>query len=129
MAAWNVPLPVSIFRAFAKTFLRQDQQTMIQQAEGLKHNPRLMLIDDADRPAKWYFALKQNLIESRRSGGAMVASYGWAGYFALEELKAGRLAPAEKRNLEVEWLPGSFGCVPAKAAGTSLRMTVLFRAA
>jgi len=32
---------------------------MIQQAEGLKHNPSLMLIDDADKPAKWYFALKQ----------------------------------------------------------------------
>jgi phenylpropionate dioxygenase-like ring-hydroxylating dioxygenase large terminal subunit len=68
VAAWNVPLPVWIFRMFAKTFLRQDQETMIQQAEGLKHNPRLMLIDDADRPAKWYFALKANLIEARRSG-------------------------------------------------------------
>jgi len=32
---------------------------MVQQAEGLKHNPSLMLIDDADKPAKWYFALKQ----------------------------------------------------------------------
>ena len=41
---------------------------MIQQAEGLKHNPHLMLIDDADRPARWYFALKSNLIESRRTG-------------------------------------------------------------
>jgi hypothetical protein len=41
---------------------------MIRQSEGLKHNPRLMLIDDADRPAKWYFALKQNLIEERRTG-------------------------------------------------------------
>jgi phenylpropionate dioxygenase-like ring-hydroxylating dioxygenase large terminal subunit len=68
VAAWNLALPVSIFRAFAKVFLRQDQVTMIQQAEGLKHNPRLMLIDDADRPAKWYFALKQNLLESRRTG-------------------------------------------------------------
>src|SRR6201997_1390567 len=68
VAAWNVPFPVAIFRIFAKIFLRQDQQTMIRQSEGLKHNPRLMLIDDADRPAKWYFALKQNLIESRRSG-------------------------------------------------------------
>ncbi len=38
VAAWNVPLPVFIFRAFAKIFLRQDQETMIQQAEGLKHN-------------------------------------------------------------------------------------------
>src|SRR5690242_4476634 len=71
VAAWNLPLPVTIFRMFAKTFLRQDQETMIKQAEGLKHNPRLMLIDDADRPAKWYFALKANLLESRRTGTAM----------------------------------------------------------
>ena len=71
VAAWNLPLPVTIFRRFAKTFLRQDQETMIKQAEGLKHNPRLMLIDDADRPAKWYFALKANLLESRRTGAAM----------------------------------------------------------
>src|SRR5437867_506235 len=72
LAAWNVPLPVTIFRAFAKTFLRQDQETMIRQAEGLQHNPQLMLIDDADRPAKWYFALKANLIEARRTGAEMV---------------------------------------------------------
>ncbi len=69
IAAWNLFfLPVSIFRIFGKIFLRQDQETMIQQAEGLKHNPHLMLIDDADRPAKWYFALKSNLIEERRTG-------------------------------------------------------------
>jgi phenylpropionate dioxygenase-like ring-hydroxylating dioxygenase large terminal subunit len=72
VAAWNLALPVSIFRMFAKVFLRQDQETMIKQAEGLKYNPRLMLIDDADRPAKWYFGLKQNLLESRRSGAPMV---------------------------------------------------------
>jgi hypothetical protein len=72
VVAWNLALPVAIFRAFAKVFLRQDQQTMIQQAEGLRYNPRLMLIDDADRPAKWYFGLKQNLLESRRSGAPMV---------------------------------------------------------
>jgi phenylpropionate dioxygenase-like ring-hydroxylating dioxygenase large terminal subunit len=72
VAAWNLALPIAIFRAFARVFLRQDQQTMIQQAEGLKYNPRLMLIDDADRPAKWYFGLKQNLLESRRSGAPMV---------------------------------------------------------
>jgi len=73
VAAWNLFfLPVWIFRIFGKIFLRQDQETMIQQAEGLKHNPRLMLIDDADRPAKWYFALKANLLESRRTGEPMV---------------------------------------------------------
>ena len=67
-AAWNIFLPVTLFRVFAKKFLRQDQETMIQQSEGLQHNPRLMLIDDADRPAKWYFALKAGLLESRRTG-------------------------------------------------------------
>jgi phenylpropionate dioxygenase-like ring-hydroxylating dioxygenase large terminal subunit len=72
VAAWNVFLPVWLFRVFAKKFLRQDQETMIRQAEGLKHDPHLMLIDDADRPAKWYFALKANLIESRRTGSPMV---------------------------------------------------------
>ena len=72
VAGWNVPLPISIFRMFAKTFLRQDQETMIRQAEGLRHNPRLMLIDDADRPAKWYFALKANLQQARRSSAEMV---------------------------------------------------------
>ncbi len=72
VAAWNLLLPVWIFRVFAQKFLRQDQETMILQAEGLKHNPRLMLIDDADRPAKWYFGLKANLLESRRTGAEMV---------------------------------------------------------
>jgi len=31
---------------------------MVEQAEGLRFHPGLMLIDDADKPAKWYFALK-----------------------------------------------------------------------
>ncbi len=63
VAAWNVfynvPLVTPIAKWFGAKFVRQDQVTMIQQAEGLKHNPSLMLIDDADKPAKWYFALKQ----------------------------------------------------------------------
>ena len=40
---------------------------MVQQAEGLKFNPGLMLIDDADRPAKWYFALKRARQESEET--------------------------------------------------------------
>jgi len=63
---------VSIFRVFAKMFLGQDQRTMTQQAEGLKYSPRLMLIDDADRPAKWYFQLKEAWLESKRTGQPMV---------------------------------------------------------
>ena len=40
----------------------------MQQAQGLKHNPSLMLIDDADKPAKWYFALKQARLEGSFQG-------------------------------------------------------------
>jgi len=75
-AAWNVfrhvPFMVSIFRVFARMFLGQDQRTMTQQAEGLRHGPRLILIDDADRPAKWYFQLKEAWLESKRTGQPMV---------------------------------------------------------
>jgi hypothetical protein len=52
---------------FAK-FVEQDRRTMELQAEGLKHSPHLMLIDDADRPAKWYFQLKAAHLEAKRSG-------------------------------------------------------------
>jgi len=34
------------------------------QQTGLKHNPRLMLIDDADTQAKWYYALKKSWAKS-----------------------------------------------------------------
>ena len=62
-AAWNVfynvPFVTPIAKFFGARFVRQDQQTMIEQAQGLRFRPALMLIDDADKPAKWYFALKQ----------------------------------------------------------------------
>ena len=63
IAAWDigyyVPFVTPIARYFGAKFVQQDQQTMIEQARGLRSNPGLMLIDDADKPAKWYFALKQ----------------------------------------------------------------------
>jgi nitrite reductase/ring-hydroxylating ferredoxin subunit len=68
VGAWNVfyhvPFVTPIAKFFGNKFVQQDQLTMIQQAEGLKHNPSLMLIDDADKPAKWYFALKQARLEN-----------------------------------------------------------------
>ena len=67
IAAWNVfyhvPFVLPIAKWFGAKFVHQDTVTMIQQAEGLRHNPSLMLIDDADKPAKWYFALKQARLE------------------------------------------------------------------
>jgi phenylpropionate dioxygenase-like ring-hydroxylating dioxygenase large terminal subunit len=63
VAAWNilyaVPFVIKLVTFFGAKFVRQDQETMIEQAQGLRFHPGLMLIDDADKPAKWYFALKQ----------------------------------------------------------------------
>ena len=74
-AAWNifpwVPFVVPLFRLFARMFLRQDQRTMEKQALGLEQNPAMMLVDDADRPAKWYFQLKAAHREAQRSGRLM----------------------------------------------------------
>jgi phenylpropionate dioxygenase-like ring-hydroxylating dioxygenase large terminal subunit len=71
-AAWNIfrfaPLAMTVARYFGKKFVEQDRQTMVQQAQGLKHDPSLMLIDDADKPAKWYFQLKSAHLEAKRSG-------------------------------------------------------------
>jgi len=63
IAAWDigyhVPFVLPIAKYFGAKFVQQDQQTMVEQAQGLRSHPGLMLIDDADKPAKWYFALKQ----------------------------------------------------------------------
>jgi len=75
VAAWNIfrwmPFVTPIFRQFATMFLRQDQETMEKQAVGLARSNRQMLIDDADRPARWYFELKAAYLEARRTGQAM----------------------------------------------------------
>ncbi|MEB3226967.1 MAG: aromatic ring-hydroxylating dioxygenase subunit alpha [Synechocystis sp.] len=49
------PLLVSLTRQF----MHQDLAIVEKQQEGLAFDPTLMLIDDADTQAKWYFRLKQ----------------------------------------------------------------------
>ena len=75
VAAWNifrwVPFGPELLKFVFAKFVEQDRRTMELQAEGLKHNPHLMLIDDADRPAKWYFQLKAAHLEAKRTGEAM----------------------------------------------------------
>jgi phenylpropionate dioxygenase-like ring-hydroxylating dioxygenase large terminal subunit len=75
VACWNifrwVPFGPELLKFVFAKFVEQDRQTMENQSEGLKHNPHLMLIDDADRPAKWYFQLKAAYLESRRTGEEM----------------------------------------------------------
>lgn len=75
VACWNlfrwIPFAPGLLKFVFAKFVEQDRQTMEDQSEGLKHNPHLMLIDDADRPAKWYFQLKAAHLESRRTGTEM----------------------------------------------------------
>lgn len=57
-----------VIGAMARTFLRQDGDMVQLQNLGLKYEPGLMWIDDADRQAKWYQALKREWAASRREG-------------------------------------------------------------
>lgn len=72
VACWNIfrwlPFGPELLKYVFAKFVEQDRRTMEMQSEGLRYNPHLMLIDDADRPAKWYFQLKQALLEARRNG-------------------------------------------------------------
>jgi phenylpropionate dioxygenase-like ring-hydroxylating dioxygenase large terminal subunit len=75
VAAWNIfrwlPFGPELLKFVFAKFVEQDRHTMELQSEGLQHNPHLMLIDDADRPAKWYFQLKAAHLEEKRTGSAM----------------------------------------------------------
>jgi phenylpropionate dioxygenase-like ring-hydroxylating dioxygenase large terminal subunit len=75
VAAWNLFrwFPVTPFlRFFGKRFIAQDQDVIQRQQPGLKVQPRMMLIDDADRQARWYFQLKAAYLASQESGSPMV---------------------------------------------------------
>jgi len=61
-----------ILKVGANIFLNQDGDIIKLQAECLKHDPRLMLIDDADKQAKWYYALKKEWAKSRAEGRGFV---------------------------------------------------------
>jgi len=59
---WTLPwlgLCTPVVRRLAWTFLMQDRQVVVEQQEGLAYNPSLMLINDADTQARWYYQLKQ----------------------------------------------------------------------
>ena len=56
--------------AGARTFLRQDAAMVKLQNQGLKYDPALMWIEDADRQAKWYQQLKREWAQSRCDGRA-----------------------------------------------------------
>jgi phenylpropionate dioxygenase-like ring-hydroxylating dioxygenase large terminal subunit len=61
-----------VLARMARTFLRQDAEMVNLQNQGLKHDPTLLWVDDADRQAKWYQALKREWLASRREGRTFV---------------------------------------------------------
>ena len=46
-------------KPFLKRFLQQDRDIVEKQQRGLQYEPNLMLSNDADVQAKWYFRLKK----------------------------------------------------------------------
>jgi phenylpropionate dioxygenase-like ring-hydroxylating dioxygenase large terminal subunit len=74
-AAWNIlpwfPVVSLIIHVLGPRFIRQDTEVIAKQALGLKYEDRMMLVDDADRQARWYFELKAAYLESQRSGAPL----------------------------------------------------------
>ncbi|HZD26721.1 MAG TPA: aromatic ring-hydroxylating dioxygenase subunit alpha [Alphaproteobacteria bacterium] len=64
---WLAPLR-PLGRYLANAFLTQDREVVMKQQDGLAHNPRLMLIDDADTQAKWFYHLKREWLCARAEG-------------------------------------------------------------
>jgi phenylpropionate dioxygenase-like ring-hydroxylating dioxygenase large terminal subunit len=57
-----------LIAAGARRFLKQDGDMVNLQNQGLAYDPPLIWIDDADRQAKWYQALKREWAASRAEG-------------------------------------------------------------
>lgn len=60
------------FLLLGRTFLGDDRRMVELQREGLKFNPRLILIQDADQPAIWYHRVKKAWAESQEAGTPFV---------------------------------------------------------
>ena len=61
-----------LIAAGARRFLKQDGDMVNLQNEGLRYDPALLWIDDADHQAKWYQALKREWTASRAEGRPFV---------------------------------------------------------
>jgi phenylpropionate dioxygenase-like ring-hydroxylating dioxygenase large terminal subunit len=65
---WNIPWLTALRplgKLVAKLFIDQDRRVVAMQQEGLRHDPKLMLINDADTQAKWYHQLKREFARAR----------------------------------------------------------------
>jgi phenylpropionate dioxygenase-like ring-hydroxylating dioxygenase large terminal subunit len=68
---WLRPLR-PLLRPYVRAFLRQDRDIMVLQQKGLRHDPPLLLINDADTQAKWYHRLKKEYARARAEGRPFV---------------------------------------------------------
>jgi phenylpropionate dioxygenase-like ring-hydroxylating dioxygenase large terminal subunit len=72
---WNMGwanLLKPVLQPVARIFLGQDRRIVTLQREGLKHDPRMMLIRDADVPAMWYFRIKKEWMAALDEGRPFV---------------------------------------------------------
>jgi phenylpropionate dioxygenase-like ring-hydroxylating dioxygenase large terminal subunit len=68
---WTAPWLTALrpfLRHYVRAFLHQDGAIMERQQQGLRYNPPLTLIDDADTQAKWYYRLKREYRRARAEG-------------------------------------------------------------
>jgi phenylpropionate dioxygenase-like ring-hydroxylating dioxygenase large terminal subunit len=61
-----------LLRPFVRAFLGQDRDVMARQQAGLRFQPSLLLIGDADQQAKWYHRLKNEYVRARAEGRPFV---------------------------------------------------------
>jgi phenylpropionate dioxygenase-like ring-hydroxylating dioxygenase large terminal subunit len=64
---WLGPLK-PVLRPFVRAFLGQDRDIMAKQQEGLRFQPLLSLMGDADQQARWYHRLKLEYLRARAEG-------------------------------------------------------------
>jgi phenylpropionate dioxygenase-like ring-hydroxylating dioxygenase large terminal subunit len=69
---WVFALARPFLRLGVVAFLKQDGGMVNLQNEGLRYDPALIWIDDADRQAKWYQQLKREWMKSRAEGRPFV---------------------------------------------------------
>ena len=68
---WTAPWLSALkpmLRPYVRAFLRQDRDIMERQQQGLRFDPLLSLIDDADTQARWYYRVKEEYRRARAEG-------------------------------------------------------------
>jgi phenylpropionate dioxygenase-like ring-hydroxylating dioxygenase large terminal subunit len=69
---WWLNFIYPFFWALGSSFIGDDRKIVELQREGLKFNPKLMLIQDSDQPAIWYHRIKKAWAESVETGAPFV---------------------------------------------------------